>query len=258
MSIRLISKSLYTTHEVEVLAKNILNKLTEFTPANPIITNLTDNLSQVHDVIVQSSHNSSYNSHTDKLTQANRDRGLAFKAFYAYVKAGLNRRNITYRANSKAIMEYLGRFDSRLYRFGYSKQSVELRKLFEELENVADEIKNIQADVWLAELKEAEAAFLLIQEHKISEESANKVVMTTVQARQRGLDQLVGLVYTLNGLEEARVAGLFTLNQSIDAIIEDIEIVAKARKSKRNHTYGLQQDDLNQKPIPDDLIDLGE
>lgn len=235
MSIRTIVKSYYTTHEVEILSQNILNKLTNLKPENPYITSLASKLSESLDLIKEASNNSKHNTKTEQLLEADQKRDLAFRAFFAYVEAGVLRQNKTYSALCADVMEYLDRFDKQLYRYSYSKESVELRKLFDELEHVADQIKKIQANGWLSELKEAENEFLKVQEAKINEESENKIFVTSREAKESGLNQLIKVTQMLNGLEDFGIEGLSTLVKDVDTIVAEVEVPAKARMGRKTN-----------------------
>ena len=235
MPVRSIRKSYYNTAEVGTLARNILAKAQSLDPAHAAVTALTTSLSTAYQTLLSSRTRTKSNTQTELLTEADRERDLAFRSFYNYVEAGITRRNTAYRTACLAIMEHIELFDRNLINFGYAEQSMELTRFFTEMEKEAAHLTTIGATEWLNELKAAETAFLAQQGRKRAEETAKNVLVPIKEAREQVLNQLVTLVHILNGLEVVQTEGIAALNNEIDEVIEEVETPAKARLTRHRN-----------------------
>lgn len=243
MGIRTIVKSYYSTQEVELLSQNILSEVSNLKQADPMLVKLRDILSQSLGLLREANSFSRKNTKTQQIYEADQDRDFAFRAFFGHVENGTLRRNKPYRDVCIEIMTHLEKFDRMLYRYGYTKESVELRKLFDELAPVEGLLKKIQANPWLEELKEAEARFVALQREKIQEETDNKPELDTIQAKEVVFEALINLVSTLNIMESLDTEGVAALNAKLDTIIEDMESPAKARNTRRSNSSGDDSED---------------
>ncbi|MBU2884720.1 hypothetical protein KO507_02960 [Gilvimarinus agarilyticus] len=235
MIIRPIVKSYYSNQEIEALSKSFIEAIAKVQGEQAIVQALGEKLSAAHEAIKEASLNSNHNSKTALVQEADRVRDLAFRAFYDLIEAGILRQNEAHRIACTKIMSYLERVDKRLYSYGYTKESIELRKLFDEMENVKDEIDLVSARDWLSELKSAEEAFSILQQEKLNEETETRIVIRTKEAKDQALDQLINVVNTLNGLASIGIAGVAELNAQLDSIVAAIEGPAKARLSRREN-----------------------
>ncbi len=233
MTIRPILKSYYSTEEVELLTKNFLDTIAKSPSEQVIVSALAKELSKSYDAIKEASSNSNHNSKTELVIEADWVRDMAFRAFYNLIETGTLRQNEKHRSSCVKIMEFLDRFDKRLHNYGYTKESIELRKFFDEMDHVKQELKTVQASAWLAELKTAEENFIQIQQEKIVEQAASRVIVLTKDAKNQALDQLINITQTLNGLESVGIDGISELNVQLDSVIADIETPAKARLGRR-------------------------
>ena len=233
MRIRPIVKSYYNTTEVETLAKNILAELPNLTPAQPVIDALSTVLQETYQHISDVRGKSNFNSHTKALEEADQDRDDAFRALCNLIDAGCYRLKAKHRATSQKIKNYVDHFDRGLVKFGYSRQSSELRLFFNELNKISAELSEIGATAWYEELKAAEDTFLELQKQRLDEEDSRKIVVVAKEVREKALDQISAIIQTLNGLEMANIEGVAPITVTLDNIIAQVESPAKARLTRR-------------------------
>lgn len=236
MQIRNLVKRLFTSNEVQSLAEKILVAIAPLVPPNQVITALSQSLGTALNSLKDARKNGSLNTQTELLMQADEVRDLAFRAFITYVEAVSLRQNPAYAAAGAALQQHIRKFDSRIPYLGYSAESAELNLFFAEMDKATVHLEAISATEWLTELKTAQEEFALVHDGKVDEEVVKSLLEPTKMARENTFRQMVALTQTLNGLAIAGVEGIIPVNQKADQIIEQIEIPARARRTRRQNS----------------------
>ncbi|WP_109830620.1 DUF6261 family protein [Reichenbachiella versicolor] len=234
MPIRPIVKTHYATNEVETLIKGFSNALRPLIAIQPLVKALFGRLTIAMVAIQEANRNSNHNAKTELILKAEKTRNLAFKAFYGVIEAGTLRQNDKHRKACLKIMAYVERFDRRLVKYNCAKESVELKELFIEMEQVQNEIESVQLSTWLSELKNAEQYCINLQQEKNSKEIKNKVIMSNENARNKGLNELIKVSEKLNDLESDGTQGIADLNSRLDSLIADLEVPIIKSRNKKN------------------------
>lgn len=246
MQIRTISKSFFTSIEMQGMG-DALVQLIEAEPQlnQPIIQSLLANLKQTLGALNLSRINSSLNTQTTLLEEADLARDYAFRAFWNMIEIGTIRQNETYRKAALTLFNYFKPFDRGLYKFSYEKQSTVLKDFIAsmEKEDASQALATMQMQDWLTELKAAQEQFLKVYEHKISEETQKKVLLPTREAREQVFAYLTALIQTMNALVLGGDKSLKALNTRIDRIIEEFETKARSRKTRKQNEGNQVEDD---------------
>ena len=235
MTIREISKSLFTSIEVQSLAEKILLAVQSLIASNPAIAALAANLDKAKKELKKARKNGALNTQTELVVEADESRDLAFRAFLMYVKAAAIRQNEAISQAARALLKHIEKFDSKLYKLGYNAQSAELNLFIAEMEKANEYVTGCGAAEWLSELKDSQDHFVDVQGGKVDEEVEKSLLLPTREAKENTLQQLIALTSTLNGLESANIEGVTAVNQKIDQIIEEVEIPARARSTRREN-----------------------
>ena len=234
MQIREITKSLFTSSEVDTLATNISEEISQFSPGNPSITALNEGLKSALADLKQSRGNSRHNTQTDEVVEADQVRDMGFRAFYKLIEACVLRQNEETQQHAKTVMTHLEKVDRNLPNLGYSEESRELELFFQEMDKVPDELEALGAKEWVDEIKVAEEEFIMKRQAKSDEDMEKKALIPTKQARETTVAHLNALCNLLNSFAMARMEGMTDLNTKIDQIVSEVETPARARVSRRN------------------------
>lgn len=242
MTIREILKSFFTSREVQSLAEKIHETVQPLVASNPAITALATNLKTELDELKKARKNGTYNTQTELVVQADEARDLAFRAFWMYVEAAAIRQNQVISQAAKALQKHVHKFSLQIPYLGYSAQTAELNLFFAEMEKATAYIDESGATEWYNELKDSQDAFVDVQGGKLDEEVEKSILEPTRIAKEKTLQQLIALTSTLNGLEMAGIEGVAPVNQKVDQLIEEVEIPARARKTRKSNAAGDAED----------------
>lgn len=238
MTIREILKSLFTSREVQSLAEKILVAVKSLIASNPAIAALAANLETALDELKKARKNGTYNTQTELVVAADEVRDLAFRAFWMYVAAAAIRQNELISQAAQTLQKHLQKFDLKMPYLGYSAQTAELNLFIVEMEKASEHVEGCGAMEWFNELKDSQDGFVEVQGGKVDEELEKSLLEPTRFAKEKTLQQLIALTNTLNGLEMAGIEGVTAVNQKVDQLIEQVEMPARARKTRKKNASG--------------------
>lgn len=235
MQIRDLVKRLFTSVEVQHLGDKILKIIKPLVQTDSVIAALYTRLNGAVKMLKAARKNTQLNTHTELLAAADDVRDLAFRAFIQYVEASSIRQNESYSLPAQALLKHIEKFDRRIPYLGYTAQTAELNIFFDEMEKASALVQGCGASEWMSELKTSQEAFLTVQGKQVNEEVEKKLLIPAKQAKAATFELLIGLVNVLNGLALAGVEGIADINMKVDQIIEDVEVPARARRTKKEN-----------------------
>lgn len=232
MKIRPVINSYFSTDEVIALTGNVLRETDQFKPEQPVTT-ILDMVNEALLGLKKVRENIAYTTKIEAVVNAGEVRGLAFRAFYFFIKAGTLRQNKYYRSAAEIIMSHLNGMDKSLSCVDNTVEPSELELLFLAMEKVTNELDAIGGRYWLDELKQAEEDFLFQKKENLDGEVENQLFLRIRKAKEETLTGLIALVRMLNSLETFGIEGISELTKRLDGVIEEIEKVARARQNRK-------------------------
>lgn len=242
--IKTIVMSLFRSSETQQLADRIIKILESTKHGHPLLINLSNKLKKWNEMLTASRGNSSRNSVTSKLAVADEARDNAFRAFSKVIEGYVFSNIASLKSAGQVINEKLRAYDSQLYNLGYTDQSAELKRLFLDLDKVKKEINKAGNAAELYEdLKAKQEAFERLFEDKSEIEEAKKLLISTAEAQEKVLKQLVSITNYINIVlseEENEDVKMKDLARSIDQAIVEVETIARARQTRKAGDNGVE------------------
>ncbi len=185
------------------------------------------------------------NEHVASVSEADAIRDDLFIGFRDAVDAAKRRRSPEMQAGYQAVWPIIEQAGTTLYRLGYTAQSGRMDALIAELDKSENtrHLAAMNVGEIFAEMKKAQEDFNLVYQQRLDAE-AKKNYPTLSESKSKAVPHVNSFLDALSILIETEPGGLPKLENGINAITQEIMVVARGRKTRKQPEPNDPLDDI--------------